>query len=107
MPMPQLKTLGSLDSMFGDAKKIYGTIAPAIKDIAPAQAQGGLAQLDKMMMKGVQGYGNIRNRIDDAESQMVSKVGDVMSKMGGVQKEVQGQGYNFDFAEWKFFIIIL
>ena len=42
------KTLGSLDSMFGDAKKIYGTIAPAIKDLAPAQAQGGLAMLEKM-----------------------------------------------------------
>ena len=41
------KTLGSLDSMFGDAKKIYGAIAPAIQDIAPAQAQGGLAQLNK------------------------------------------------------------
>ena len=49
MPMPQpKKTLGSLDSMFGDAKKIYGTIAPAIKDLAPAQAQGGLAMLEKM-----------------------------------------------------------
>ena len=49
-------------------------------------------------MRGVQGYENIRNRIDDAESQLVSKVGDVMSKVGGVQKKLQGQGYNFDFA---------
>ena len=49
-------------------------------------------------MRRVQGYENIRNRIDDAESQMISKVGDVMSKMGGVQKKLQGQGYNFDFA---------
>ena len=92
------KTLGSLDSMFGDAKKIYGAIAPAIQDIAPAQAQSGLAQLDKMMMKGVQGYENIRNRIDNAESQMISKVGDVMSKVGGVQQKLKKQGYNFDFA---------
>ena len=92
------KTLGSLDSMFGDAKKIYGTIAPAIKDLAPAQAQGGLAMLEKNVMKGVQGYENIRNRIDDAESQLVSKVGDVMSKVGGVQQKLKNQGYNFDFA---------
>ena len=49
-------------------------------------------------MKGVQGYENIRNRIDDAESQLVSKVGDVMSRVGGVQQKLKNQGYNFDFA---------
>ena len=43
-------------------------------------------------MKGVQGYENIRNRIDNAESQMISKVGDVMSKVGGVQQKLQDQG---------------
>ena len=91
-------TLGSIDNMFSDVKKIYGTVAPAIQDLAPSQAQGGLAQLDKMMMKGVQGYENIRNRIDDAESQMIGKVGDVMSKVGGVQQKLKNQGYNFDFA---------
>ena len=91
-------TLGSIDNMFSDVKKIYGTVAPAIQDLAPSQAQGGLAQLDKIMMKGVQGYENIRNRIDDAESQLVSKVGDVMSKVGGVQQKLKNQGYNFDFA---------
>ena len=91
-------TLGSLDNMFGDVKKIYGAVAPAIQDLAPSQAQGGLAQIDKMMMKGVQGYENIRNRIDNAESQMIGKVGDVMSKVGGVQQKLKNQGYNFDFA---------
>ena len=91
-------TLGSLDRTFGDIKTIYGTVAPAIQDLAPSQAQGGLAQLDKMMMKGVQGYENIRNRIDDAESQMIGKVGDVMSRVGGVQQKLKNQGYNFDFA---------
>ena len=91
-------TLGSIDNMFSDVKKIYGTVAPAIQDLAPAQAQGGLAQLDKIMMKGVQGYENIRNRIDDAESQMIGKVGDVMSKVGSVQQKLKNQGYNFDFA---------
>ena len=91
-------TLGSIDNMFSDVKKIYGTVAPAIQDLAPEQAQGGLAQLDKIMMKGVQGYENIRNRIDDAESQMIGKVGDVMSRVGGVQQKLKNQGYNFDFA---------
>ena len=41
-----------MDSMFGDIKKIYGAVAPVIKDVAPAQAQGGLAKLDNVMMKG-------------------------------------------------------
>ena len=92
------KTLGSMDQMFGDVKKIYGAVAPAIQDLAPAQAQGGLAQLDKMMMKGVQGYENIRNRIDDAENKAVSKVGEVMSKVGGVQRQLQDQGVKFSFV---------
>ena len=91
-------TLGSLDRTFGDIKKIYGTVAPAIQDLAPEQAQGGLNKMNQFMMKGVQGYENIRNKIDDAESQMIGKVGDVMSKVGGVQQKLKNQGYNFDFA---------
>ena len=69
-------------------------MAPAIKDLATAQAQSGLAKLDNAMMKGVQGYENIRNKIDDAESQMIHKVGDDMSRVGGVQKKLQDQGVN-------------
>ena len=91
-------TLGSLDRAFGDIKKIYGTVAPAIQDLAPEQAQGGLNKINQFMMKGVQGYENIRNKIDDAENQMIGKVGDVMSKVGGVQQKLKNQGYNFDFA---------
>ena len=91
-------TLGSLDRAFGDIKTIYGTVAPAIQDLAPAQAQGGLNKMNQFMMKGVQGYENIRNKIDDAENQMIGKVGDVMSKVGGVQQKLKNQGYNFDFA---------
>jgi hypothetical protein len=91
-------TLGSLDRTFGDIKKIYGTVAPAIQDLAPEQAQGGLNKINQFMMKGVQGYENIRNKIDDAENQMIGKVGDVMSKVGGVQQKLKNQGYNFDFA---------
>ena len=91
-------TLGSLDRTFGDIKKIYGTVAPAIQDLAPEQAQGGIDKINNFMMKGVQGYENIRNKIDDAESQMIGKVGDVMSKVGGVQQKLKNQGYNFDFA---------
>ena len=91
-------TLGALDRTFGDIKKIYGTVAPAIQDLAPEQAQGGLNKMNQFMMKGVQGYENIRNKIDDAENQMIGKVGDVMSKVGGVQQKLKNQGYNFDFA---------
>ena len=91
-------TLGSIDNMFSDVKKIYGTVRPALTDLAPEQAQGGLNKINQFMMKGVQGYENIRNKIDDAENQMIGKVGDVMSKVGGVQQKLKNQGYNFDFA---------
>ena len=50
------------------------------------------------VMKAVQGYENIRNRIDDAQNQAVSKVGDVMSKIGGVQNKLQDQGVKFSFV---------
>ena len=92
------KTLGSMDQMFGDAKKIYGAVAPAIQDLAPQQLQGPLDNLRGGVMKAVQGYENIRNRIDDAENQAVSKVGDVMSRVGGVQRKLQDQGVNFSFV---------
>ena len=93
------KTLGSMDHNFGDAKKIYGAIQPAIQDLAPQQLQGGLASMHGGFMKAVQGYENIRNKIDDAENQAVSKIGDIMSKVGGVQKQLQRQGYNFNFVQ--------
>ena len=92
------KTLGSMDQMFGDAKKIYSAVAPAIQDLAPQQLQGGLASMHGGVMKAVQGYENIRNRIDDVENQAVSKVGDVMSKIGGVQNKLQDQGVKFSFV---------
>ena len=92
------KTLGSLDAMFGDAKKIYGAVAPAIQDLVPQQMQGPLDNLRGGVMKAVQGYENIRNRIDDVENKAVSKVGEVMSKIGGVQNKLQDQGVKFSFV---------
>ena len=92
------KTLGSMDQMFGDAKKIYGAVAPAIQDLAPQQMRGGLSKIHDNVMKGVQGYENIRNKIDDAEHQAVSKIGDVMSKAAGVQRKLQDQGVKFSFV---------
>ena len=63
-----------MDSVFGDLKKIYGAVQPALQDLAPQQLQGGLGKLDNVAMKGVQGYENVRNRIDDAENQAMGQV---------------------------------
>ena len=92
------KTLGSMDQMFGDAKKIYGAVAPAIQDLAPQQLQGGLTKIHDGVMKGVQSYEGVRNRIDDAQTQAVNKIGDVMSKIGGVQNKLQDQGVKISFV---------
>ena len=73
--------------MFGDMKKIYGAVQPALKDLAPQQMQGGLAKLDSAVMKGVQGYEGIRNKIDDAEQTMISKVGAAMAKLGAFKRQ--------------------
>ena len=62
-----------MDSVFGDVKKIYGALQPALQDLAPQQLQGGLDKLGSAVMKGVQGYENVSNRIDDAEGQAMGK----------------------------------
>ena len=100
-------TLGALDRTFGDIKTIYGTVAPAIQDLAPEQAQGGLNKINQFMMKGVQGYENIRNKIDDAENQMIGKVGDVMSKVGGVQQKLKNKGIILTSLNKNIFSIII
>ena len=87
------KTLGSLDGLFGDIKKIYGTVRPALTDLAQAQMQGGLSKLDNAVMKGVQGYEGIRNKIDDVEDSAKNKIGEVMGKVGGVQQKLQDHGF--------------
>ena len=47
-------------------------------------------------MKGVQGYENVRSRIDDAEGQAMRKIGNVMSKMGEVRGKLQDQNVNLN-----------
>ena len=85
------KTIGTMDNIFGDMKKIYGAVQPALQDLVPEQVKPGLAVLDSAVRSGVQGYEGIRNKIDDVERQAVDKVGDVMSKVGGVQQKLKGQ----------------
>ena len=67
-------TLGSLDTMFGDIKKIYGTVAPAIQDLAPAQAQGGLVEHG--------GYGRVQSGI----------TGFVSAGLDGFDRKIQAGG---------------
>ena len=55
--------------------------------------QDGSSKLDNFVKQGVQGYEGIRNKIDDVEHRAKSKVGEVMSKVGGVQQKLQGQGF--------------
>ena len=81
-----------MDSLYSDMKKVYGAVQPALKDLAPQQLQGGLGNLDTLVAKGAQGYAGIRNKIDDVEQSMITKAGDVMSKIGGVQKTLKDQG---------------
>ena len=94
------KTLGTMDNVFGDLKKIYGAIQPAIQDLAPQQLQGALGKLDNVVMKGVQGYENVRNRIDDAENQAMVQVSNVMNKVGEVQGKLKAQ--NVDYSRFNF-----
>ena len=85
-------TLGSMDNLYSDMKKVYGAVQPALKDLAPQQMQGGLSKLDNAVMQGVQGYDGIRNKIDNVEQSIITMAGDVMSKLGGVQKTLKDQG---------------
>ena len=89
----QLKTLGSADSLYSDMKKVHGEVQPALKDLAPQQMQSGLSKLDNAVMKGAQGYEGIRRNIDDVEDRAKNKIGEVMSKVGGVQQKLQDHGF--------------
>ena len=89
-----------MDNVFGDLKKIYGAVQPALQDLAPQQLQGGLGKLDNVVMKGVQGYENVRNRIDDAENQAMGQVSNVMNKVGEVQGKLKAQ--NVDYSRFNF-----
>ena len=40
----------------------------------------------------------MRNKIDDVENRAISKVGEVMGQVGGVQKKLQDQGVKFNFV---------
>ena len=73
-------------------KKVYGAVQPALEDLAPPQFQGGLGKLDNLVAQGTKGYEGIRNKIDNVEESMITKAGDVMSKIGGVQKTLTDQG---------------
>ena len=97
------KTLGTMDSVFGDVKKIYGALQPALQDLAPQQLQGGLGKLDSAVMKGVQGYENVRNRIDDAEGQAMGKISNVMNKVGEVRGKLQNQDVNLIRSRFVYF----
>ena len=93
---PRKKTLGTMDSVFGDVKKIYGALQPALQALAPQQLQSGLGKLDSAVMKGVQGCENVRNRIDDAEGQAMGKISNVMNKVGEVRGKLQDQNVNLN-----------
>ena len=90
------KTLGTMDNIFRDMKKIHGAAQPALQELAPEQMKPGLAVLDSAVRSGVQGYEGIRNKIDDVERQAVTKVGDVMGKLGGVQQKLKDQNVNLN-----------
>ena len=51
-------------------------------------------------MKGVQGYENVRNRIDDAENQAIGQISNVMNKVGEVQGKLKAQ--NVDYSRFSF-----
>ena len=94
-----------MDSVFGDVKKIYGALQPALQDLAPQQLQSGLGKLDSAVMKGVQGYENVRNRIGDAEGQAMGKISNVMNKVGEVRGKLQDQNVNLNRFSFVYFFL--
>ena len=75
------KTMGTMDDIIKKGMGIYNTIAPAIKDIAPQQMQGGLSKIESGVKKGSQTYDKIRGHIDATEGQVMGKVNEVNRKL--------------------------
>ena len=76
--------LGTADKMVGRAQQLYGILQPAVQAMAPQQMQGVLKNIDTGVGKGLQGYSNIRHRIDDAEGQAIGKIAGVMGNVQGI-----------------------
>ena len=76
--------LGTADKMVGRAQQLYGILQPAMQAMAPQQMQGALQNFDAGVGKGLQGYSNIRSKIDDAEGKAMGKIAGAVGSVQGV-----------------------
>ena len=73
--------LGTADDIFSKFKNVYNKVQPAIQDVAPQQLKDTLGKVDQGIKRGMEGYGNIREKIDHAENKLVQGVGNVMGAL--------------------------
>ena len=69
---------GTAGGIFSKFKNVYNTFQPAIQDVAPQQLQDIIGKVDQGIKSGIEGYGNIREKIDHAENILVQGVGNVL-----------------------------
>ena len=75
--------LGTADDIFSKFKHVYNKVQPAIQDVAPQQLKETLGKIDQGVKRGMEGYGNIREKIDHADQKLTEGSHKLMNAIGG------------------------
>ena len=62
--------LGVADDIFSKFKNVYNKVQPALQDAAPEKMRGTIDKIDQGIKQGMEGSGNIRQKIDDADKKI-------------------------------------
>ena len=75
--------LGTSDDIFSKFKDVYKEVQPALQDVAPAQLKETLGKIDAGVKRGMEGYGNVREKIDQADKKITEGSHKLVTALGG------------------------
>ena len=62
--------LGVADDNFSKFQNVYNKVQPALQDAAPEKLRETFGRIDQGIKQGMEGYGNIREKIDHADKKL-------------------------------------
>ena len=77
--------LGTADDIFSKFKNVYNKVQPALQDAAPQQLKDTIGKIDQGIKQGMEGYGNIREKIDHADQKLTQGSHKLMQAVGGIK----------------------
>ena len=71
--------LGVADDIFSKFKNVYNKVQPALQDAAPEKLRDTFGKIDQGIKQGMEGYGNIREKIDHADKKITETSHKIMN----------------------------